>query len=427
MLLTQTVRLKLNNSEKDVLTNLCHLSKNLFNVGLYTVRQYFFQQQKYLSYESNYHLCQENENYQILATDCGQQTLKYVDRCFKVFFKLLSMRKQGTYQEKINLPRYLPKDGYFPLIIPIRARHDFAKDDWRFKIPTSRQYTREHGSVYITIPPNLRGYRIKEIRILPKQKGRFLDAAFVYESSNEQISIESSEAISIDLGLNNLATVVSTTDESFMIDGRWLKSKNQWFNKRRAKLVHHKDKQSIKHLTKQEAWLAYRRKNQVNDYLNQAARYIIDFCIARKIGTIVVGYNPTLKQSTNMGKRNNQNFVQIPIFTLRAKLESLSSRYGLNYVEQEESYTSKASSLDQDDIPIYNADNPSQKKFSGKRIKRGLYKTKAGHLINADCNGSLNIGFKSKHEGFGRVSRVCLTQPVRVNVLQESPVIARSV
>ncbi len=425
MLLTQTVRLKLNNSEKEKLISLCRLSKNLFNVGLYTVRQYFFQQQKYLSYESNYHLCKDNENYQLLATDCGQQTLKYVDRCFKAFFRLLSMRKQGTYQERVNLPRYLPKDGYFPLIIPIRERHNFAKDDWRFKIPTSRKYAREFGTIYVVVPPNLRGYRIKEIRILPKQKGRFLDAAFIYESQDERVNILHNEAISIDLGLNNLATVVSSTNESFIIDGRWLKSINQWFNKRRAKLVSHKDRQRIEHLTKLEACLSYRRKNQINDYLNKAARYIINFCIARKIGTIVVGYNPTLKQETNLGKRNNQNFVQIPIFTLRAKLESLCSRIGLNYVEQEESYTSIASSLDRDQIPVYNADNPLQPKFSGRRIKRGLYKTKAGHLINADANGSLGIGLKSSYkEVFLRVSRVCLTQPVRVNVLQESPVIA---
>ena len=434
MLLTQTVGLKLNNSEKDILSNLCHLSKNLFNVGLYTVRQYFFQEQKYLSYESNYHLCKENENYQLLATDCGQQTLKYVDRCFKVFFKLLSMKKEGAYQERVNLPRYLAQDGYFPLIIPIRKRHDFALCDWKFKIPTSRKYTREHGSVYITVPPNIRGNRIKEIRILPKQRGKFLDAAFVYaphelvgfpdktgayESDDQKVNSFSNQAISIDLGLNNLATVVSTTDESFIIDGRWLKSKNQWFNKRRAKLVHHKDKQGIKHLTKQEAWLSYKRKNQVNNYLNKAARYIVNFCLDRKIGTIIVGYNPTLKQNSNLGKRNNQNFVNIPIFTLRSKLESLCERYGLNYVEQEESYTSKASAVDRDRMPVYNADNPAKRKFSGKRVKRGLYKTKAGHLINADANGSLNIGFKSKHEGFSRVSRVCLTQPARVYVLQD--------
>lgn len=441
MLLTQTVRLKLNNSEKDILVNLCHIAKNLFNVGLYTVRQYFFQEQKYLRYESNYHLCKENENYQLLATDCGQQTLKYVDRCFKVFFKLLSMKKEGTYHEKINLPRYLAKDGHFPLIIPIRARHNFAKDEWRFKIPTSRKYTRRHGSIYITVPPNLRNNRIKEIRILPKQKGKFLDAAFVYESDDEQTNVEPNKAISIDFGLNNLATVVSTTDESFIIDGRWLKSKNQWFNKHRAKLIHHKDQQDIKGLTKQEAWLSYRRKNQVNDYLNKSARYIINFCQSRKIGTIIVGYNPTLKQNSNMGKRNkrcdpappagakeraprDQNFVNMPIFTLRAKLESLCKRYGINYIEQEESYTSKASALDRDKIPVYNADNPVKPKFSGRRIKCGLYRTKNGHLVNADANGSLNIGLKSKHKLFEQVSRVCLTQPVRVNVLRESPVIA---
>ena len=334
------------------------------------------------------------------------------------------MRREGAYQNKVSLPRYLAKDGYFPLIIPIRKRHDFAKDEWRFKIPTSRQYTREHGSVYISVPLNLREYRIKEIRILPKQKGKFLDAAFVYESPEEKVNSLGNEAISIDLGLNNLATVVSTTNESLIIDGRWLKSKNQWFNKQRAQLTHHKDKQGIKYFTKQEAWLSYRRKKQINDYLNKAARYIVNFCLSRKIGTIIVGYNPTLKQSPNMGKRNNQNFVQIPIFTLRAKLESLCQRYGLNYVEQEESYTSKASSLDRDEIPVYNADNPSERKFSGRRVKRGLYKSKDGHLINADANGSLNIGFKSKHKGFSRVSRVCLTQPVRVNVLRESPIIA---
>ena len=444
MLLTQTVRLKLNQSEKDNLANLCHLSKNLFNVGLYTIRQYFFQENKYLSYESNYHLCKENENYQLLATDCGQQTLKSVDRCFKAFFKLLSMKKEGVYQEKINLPRYLPKEGYFPLIIPIRARHDFAKDNWTFKIPTSRKYTREHGAVYITIPPNLREYRIKEIRILPKQKGRFLDAAFIYESNKEPADVNPEKAISIDLGLNNLATVVSSTNESFIIDGCWLKSVNQWFNKRRARLISHKEKQGkgIEHFTKQEAWLSYRRKNQVNDYLNKAARYIVNFCLSRKIGTIVVGYNPTLKQNTNLGKRNNQtavaplgetprphclNFVQIPLFTLRAKLKSLCERYELNYVEQEESYTSKASSLDRDEMPVYNADNPVKPKFSGKRVKRGLYRTKSGHLINADANGSCCIGLKSKHKlSFERVSRVCLTQPVRVNILRESKTIAQA-
>lgn len=425
MLLTQTVRLKLDESEQEIVKTLCRLSKNLFNVGLYTVRQYFFLERKYLSYESAYHLCKQNENYQLLATDCGQQTLKYVDRCFKAFFKLLSMRQEGSYTAIVQIPKYLPKDGFFPLVIPIRARHDFASDDWKFLIPTSRQFRRNNGSVYITVPENIRAYRIKEIRILPKQQGRFFDIAFVYERTDEIAKTNSTAAIGIDFGLDNLATLVSTTGESFIVDGKHLKSVNQWFNKRISYLRSHKDKQSIKGLTKQEAWLSYHRSNQVRDYLSKAARYIVDFCIQRQIGTVVVGYNPTLKQGINLGTRNNQNFTQIPIFTLRAKLESLCARYGINYVEQEESYTSQSSFLDHDPLPIYNADNPTTVKFSGKRIKRGLYRTKKGHLISSDANGAANILRKSNNKlDFQRVDRVCLTQPVRVKILQESPATA---
>lgn len=425
MLLTQTVRLKLDESSQEILKTLCHLSKNLFNVGLYTVRQYFFQERKYLSYESAYHLCKQNENYQLLATDCGQQTLKYVDRCFKAFFKLLSMRQEGSYTAIVQIPKYLPKDGFFPLVIPIRARHDFAKDDWKFLIPTSRQFRRNNGSVYITVPENIRDYRIKEIRILPKQQGRFFDTAFVYERQDETIKTNFTAAIGIDFGLDNLATLVSTGGESFIVDGKHIKSVNQWFNKRIAHIRSHKDKQGIKGLTKQEAWLSYRRSNQIRDYLSKSARYIIDFCIQHQIGTVVVGYNPTLKQGINLGTRNNQNFIQIPIFTLRAKLESLCARYGINYIEQEESYTSQANFLDNDPLPVYNADNPTTVKFSGKRIKRGLYKTKKGHLISSDANGAANILRKSNNKlDFQRVDRVCLTQPVRVRILRESPATA---
>ncbi|PSB48534.1 transposase [Cyanosarcina cf. burmensis CCALA 770] len=425
MLLTQTVRLKLDESEQEILKTLCRLSKNLFNVGLYAVKQYFFQERKYLSYESAYHLCKQNENYQLLATDCGQQTLKYVDRCFKAFFKLLSMRQEGSYTAIVKIPKYLPKDGFFPLVIPIRARHDFAKDNWKLLIPTSRQFRRDNGFVYITIPENIRHYRIKEIRILPKQRGRFFDIAFVYESQDEIVKTNPTAAIGIDFGLNNLATVVSTTGESLIVDGKHIKSVNQWFHKRISHLRSHKDKQGIKGLTEQEAWLSYRRSNQIRDYLSKSARYIIDFCIQRQIGTIVVGYNPTLKQGINLGTRSNQNFTQIPIFTLRAKLESLCARYMINYVEQEESYTSQSSFLDNDPLPVYNADNPTTVKFSGKRIKRGLYRTKKGHLISSDANGAANILRKSNNKlDFQRVDRVCLTQPVRVKILRESPATA---
>jgi len=156
-----------------------------------------------------------------------------------------------------------------------------------------------------------------------------------------------------------------------------------------------------------QARLLVNRNNQVRDYLNQTARLIIDHCIAQKIERVIVGFNLGQKQEINIGSRNNQNFVQIPFHTFRGKLSSLCERYGLLYLEQEESYTSLGSALDGDDLPVYNAGKPATYQFSGKRVKRGLYQTWEGLLINADCNGAANIGRKSKQNGFTGLSRGC--------------------
>lgn len=201
---------------------------------------------------------------------------------------------------------------------------------------------------------------------------------------------------------------------------------NQGFNKRNAYLQSIKDKQGIKGFTNKQVKLVAKRNNQVRDYLNKTARFMVNYCITDQIAQIIVGYNPGIKQEINIGKCNNQNFVQIPFHSLRSKLKAMCERYGLIYTEQEESYTSKASAIDGDEIPVYNADNPnistslSSKtyQFSGKRIKRGLYRTKDGHLVNSDLNGSLNIGRKSKHNGFAGVSRGSLTAPRRINLLK---------
>jgi putative transposase len=155
---------------------------------------------------------------------------------------------------------------------------------------------------------------------------------------------------------------------------------------------------------------------KVRDYLNKTARLIVDHCINTKIERLIVGFNIGMKDGINIGSRNNQNFVQIPFYSLRNKLKSLCERYGLIYQEQEESYTSKASALDGDDLPIYNADKPATYQFSGKRVKRGLYRSKEGHLINSDTNGAANIGRKSKQNGFTGLCRGCLAQPLRIKV-----------
>lgn len=397
-------------AEYKALSVLCRLSKNLYNVGLYSVRQFFFEEKRYLRYESNYHACKDNENYKLLNTDMAQQTLKVVDRSFRSFFNLIKTAKQGNYRPlQISLPRYLKKDGYFPLIMPrIKVKKE------RFEVPMSRAFKKEYGKVAIPFPERLQDKKLKEVRINPKCGAQWFEVEFITEEPKEPQDVDSTKPASIDLGLDNLAACVSTTGASMVIDGKRLKSINQWYNKLNAKLQSIKNKQGIKYLTKRQGRLLKDRSNKVRDYLGKAARLIINWCISQKIGLLIVGVNSGWKQSINIGKRNNQSFVQIPFYSLRQKLQTLCERYGIEYIEQEESYTSKASALDNDDIPVYNADNPVKPKFSGKRIQRGLYRSQVGHLVNADLNGSWNIGRKSKHKGFAGVSRGALAAPLRV-------------
>ncbi|KZL51005.1 transposase [Nodularia spumigena CENA596] len=412
MYLTQKNQIRgLKTNEFTALKELCRLSKNLYNVGLYTVRQYYFQERKHLKYESNYHHCKGNENYRMLNTDIAQQTLKVVDRTFRSFYGLITSVKSGSYSRKVRLPHYLPKDGYFPLIMPrVQVK------DGKFRIPMSAAFKAEYGEIWIPFPERLNQETLKQVRILPKYNGRFFEVEFISEAKETPIETKSESAISIDLGLDNLATCIDTNGASFILDGKPLKSFNQWFNKENARLQSIKDLQKIKGTTERQARLTVNRNAKVRDYLNKAARYVINHCIEHRIDKLVVGFNIEMKQSINIGSRNNQNFVQIPHSSFRFKLKALCERYGIKYVEQEESYTSKASFLDNDTIPVFNADNPKKYEFSGRRVKRGLYRTQHGILVNSDCNGAANILRKSKHNALSGVSRGCLAQPLRVKI-----------
>ena len=163
--------------------------------------------------------------------------------------------------------------------------------------------------------------------------------------------------------------------------------------------------------------ITLKRNNRVNDFIKKTARHIVNFCIVNDIGSIVVGHNPNFKRNINLGKVVNQQFTQIPFGALRRQLKTLCARHGMNFVEQEESFTSKASFLDGDEIPIYDAATPHTGTFSGKRIKRGLYRSSSGRLINADVNGAANILRKSKQKfNFERLCRGLLDSPLRIRV-----------
>ena len=384
----------LTKEEYNILKELCRIAKNLTNQAIYNVRQHYLQEKQYLRYESNYHELKNSNNYKLLNSNMAQQTLKDVDQMFKSFFALIKLAKQGKYNFRhIKLPNYLPKNGYANLVI---AQFKI-KDDNILTIPYSYAFRKKYETkIQIKIPKVLEDKKIKEIQIVPKFNARFFEIRYTYEIQEEDIKLNTNNALAIDLGVNNLCTCVTNTGKSFIVDGRKLKSINQFFNKQNAKLQSIKDKQNIKRQTKQQYLISCKRKNRIDDYINKTCRYVINYCLSHDVGTLVIGYNQSFQNKTNLGKRNNQIFTQLPFGKIREKLEYLCKRYNINYILQEESYTSKASFLDNDDLPVYNMDNPQTYKFSGKRIKRGLYQTKDGYLLNADCNGALNILRKSK-------------------------------
>jgi len=403
-------------SKEDYITirELCHTAKNLANEAIYNVRQYYFTEGEFLKYEKNYTLLKNSPNYKALNSNMAQQILKEVDGSFKSFFGLLKLVKQGKYAfTDCKLPYYLPKDGYTTLIIGfVRLNGN------KLILPFSNSFKKTHKSVEITIPPILLDKTIKEIRIIPKANARFFEIQYIYEAECIQRNLNTNNALALDLGINNLITAVSNIGKSFIIDGKRLKSINQWFNKENTRLQSIKDKQHFgRKPTNRQKAAARNRNNKVNDYMNKTARKVIDYCIHDDIGTLVVGYNETFQRNSHMGKQNNQNFVNIPYGQLRNKLEYLCKLNEIVFVKQEESYTSKSSFWDRDNIPVYNADNPKEYPFSGRRLQRGLYKTASGKTINADVNGALNIMRKSRVVDMNILySRGEVDTPIRIRI-----------
>lgn len=397
---------------------LCQLSNNLYNVALYNVRQYFFNEKQYLSYYDNYCKCKDNENYKLIQAGVAQQILRVVDKNFKSFFSLLKKCKIGDYcYHDVNIPHYHKKGGFFNLILSANA---ISVVNGYFKLPISRKYRKLHPNmkdILIPFPKRLKGKKVKEVRICPCDNGKYFKIQYVYCCNKEKVLVNPNNIIAIDLGVENLATCVSNVVTPFIMDGRKLKSINQHWNKEKARLQSIAMKQGMR-TTHQINRITTKRNNCVNDIIKKTARYIINYCIEYQIGTLIVGYNKDFKRSVNIGKINNQNFVQIPLSNLRQQLEFLCLIYGISYIEQEESYTSKSSFIDGDILPEYKAEQPYLGQFSGKRIHRGLYQSKDGIVINADVNGAANIGKKCKQNfNYKRLCSGLLASPKRIRVV----------
>lgn len=295
----------------------------------------------------------------------------------------------------------LPKRSSFNISIPLGAR---VKSWFGLK------------SFTIPMPTNLNYADIREFRVLPRN-GAFY-AEFVYKTNIDKATVDPTKVLGIDNGVDNWLTCVSNTGTSFIIDGRHLKSLNQWYNKRVSVLMEGKTNGFWSH---QLANLTEKRNRQVRDAVNKAARLVINHCIENGIGRVIFGWNKGQKNGVNMGGKINQKFVQIPTAKLKARIAQLCKQYGIQFVETEESYTSKCSFVDQDFLPTI-GEKPDGWKESGRRVKRGLYRTGLQNwYINADCNGAANIIRKVATMlglDLSGVGRGVLTAPSRVRLWQ---------
>lgn len=399
-----------NKQLRAILEFICSESHKLTNCGIYYARQIYFKTHKIIGkfdLEKEY---KNNKHYQVLYSQAAQQILRSVAESFKSFKELSKKYKKGELIDKPRLPKYRKKGGLCLVTYPKQA---LKLLDNRIRIPLGKTVKRWFGldSFYIPMPSNLRFQEIKELRILPRNKCFYVE--FVYELESIKHEVSSEYVLGLDPGLNNWLTGVSSLGTSFIIDGKHLKSVNRWYNKQVATL---KEEKPQGFWSTKLAKITEKRNRQTRDAINKAARLIINHCLEHQIGVIVFGWNKEQKKESNLGKKNNQSFVSIPTAKLKERIKQLCQQYGVKFIETEESYTSKSSFLDNDLLPIF-GEKPEGWRPSGKRTKRGLYRTAQNQYINADCNGAANIIRKvstTLNFDLSRVSRGVLTRPQKL-------------
>lgn len=370
---------------------LCFASKNLYNYANYLIRQAFILENNYLNYHTIQKTLQGTEPYQALPAKVSQQVLMILDKNWKSF----QAANHSYYQNpdpflgRPKLPKYKHKEkGRNVVVYTIQALSKRALKQGIIHPSKSEIYLKTQVEIE----------QIKQVRLVPKLNHYVIEV--VYETAIQQHQLNSESIASIDIGLDNLATLTFNQAglSPILVNGRPLKSINQYYNKTRSYYQSLLPENSSSHRLRK---LANQRDFKINDYLHKASRLVTNTLINCQIGTLVIGQNQQWKQQVNLGKKNNQNFVSIPHARFIEMLTYKAELVGIKVILTEESYTSKASFLDGDPIPVYQEGKKEQKPvFKGKRVKRGLYRTQSGNLIQADVNGSLNIMRKAIPNAF---------------------------
>lgn len=377
---------------------ICFASKNLYNFTLFKINEEFRLSGKLISFNDLYHLIKVEDCFKSLPNDVSKQVLMQVQRSWMSFFKILKSYKKSktSFTGCPKPPKYKNKlTGRNSVIINIRC--------CRLKNKTIL------FNKHLNLELKTKVTNLVEVRISPQSNCYKVQVCYKRESLP---SIESNNKIAIDLGINNLCTITNNFNKQpVIINGKELKSINKYYNKLRAKSQSQLKKNHNLYNSNYLKSLSQKRNNKIKHFLHHVSKIIISESLNNNVSEIIIGYNSQWKQEINLGSKTNQTFVQIPFLTLINQIKYKAELQGITVLLNEESYTSKCSALDLEDIKKHEV-------YQGKRIKRGLFKTEKGLLINSDVNGSLNIGRKVFGNDFINLSDIgCVTQPLKVNPL----------
>lgn len=408
-----------------ILEFICSEANKLTNCAIYYCRQMFFKAHKYVS---NYELDEQmkaNLHFRALRSAVAQQACHKVGESFKSYRKLAKLYREGKLKDKPSLPGYRKKGGLTVVSYPAKW---LKMVDGPISFALGKQVKTWFGlnSFALSMPSNLNFGDIKEVRIMPRN--RCFYAEFIYKPQQFKTNLNEFNVLCLDPGLNNLLTGVSTTGKSFIVDGKKVKSINQWYNKRVARL---KKGKSQGHWDDELAALSEKRNRQFRDVRNKVARFVVSWCLTNNVGTIVHGWNKGIKNGSQMRKKENQEFVTIPNAAIKDRIEQLAIQCGIRFITQEESYTSKSNFLANDELPTFGEKSERKPRFTGKRGKkikgklnnlgRGGYLTDDGIFLNSDCLGAANLLRKKAITQLGNISlakvtRAVLSLPHRYNI-----------
>jgi putative transposase len=361
----------------------CFASKNLYNAALYEVRQTFFATSTSLCYPALDKRMQGHEAYRALPAKVAQHVLKQVCTAWSSFWagRLAYRETPAKFVGRPQLPKYLPKAKGRNLLV------------YTMQAVSRGKRTLDRG----IIQPSQLGIQVKtkqnpqtlaQVRVVPKTG--YVVVEVIYEHEPTVTAVDPDLLAGLDPGMDNLATLTSNKPGfvPVIVNGRGIKSCNQYYNKQRAVLQQSLGRPGRSRRIEQ---LTTRRNRRIEHDLHTASRFLIDLLVAEGIGTLIIGKNPLQKQEIRLGKRMNQHFVQIPHARFIQMLQYKAELVGIRVILTEESYTSKASLLDLDPLPVYRKGEQGDYQFSGKRVTRGLYRAADGRVIHADVNGAGNI------------------------------------